>query len=39
LCDRFKCTPPVALGLGASVLRLIEIEHLGRPDPPEGGEY
>jgi hypothetical protein len=29
----------VALGMGAGVLRLIEIEALGRPDPPEGGEY
>jgi len=25
--------------MGAGVLRLIEIEHLGRPDAPEGGDY
>jgi len=25
--------------MGAGVLRLLEIEALGKPDMPEGGEY
>jgi hypothetical protein len=38
LCDRFHCTPEVARGMGAGVLRLLEIEALGKPEQPEGGE-
>ena len=37
LCDRFHCVPEVAKGMGAGVLRLLEIEALGKPDA-EGGE-
>lgn len=32
LCDRFHCTPDVAVGLDASVLRLLRIEAAGRPE-------
>jgi hypothetical protein len=39
LCDRFHCTPEVAVGMGAGVLKLLEIEALGKPDEPGGGEY
>jgi hypothetical protein len=30
LCDRFHCTPDVAAGLDASVLRLLRIAQFGR---------
>jgi hypothetical protein len=40
VCDRFHCTPDVAERQDASVLRLLEIDQLTRPDQSaEGGEY
>lgn len=40
LCDRFRCLPSQVYAEDAEILRLIRIEALGRPDPPqqEGGE-
>lgn len=38
LCDRFGCLPSQLRAEGAGVLRLLDIEALGRPDLPEGGE-
>ena len=37
LCDRFRCTPDVARGMGAGVFRLLRIAELGTP-PENGGE-
>jgi hypothetical protein len=40
LCDRFHCTPDVAVELDAGVIRLLRIEAAGRrPAPPDAGEW
>lgn len=36
LCDRFHCTPDVAMSMDAGVFRLLTIEALGRPEQPQG---
>lgn len=38
LCDRFHCTPEVALEMDASVLAMLKIEALGTPEQDEGSE-
>ena len=38
LCERFGCLPSQLLAEDAELLRLVDIERLGTPPEPEGGE-
>lgn len=38
LCDRFHCTPEVAMSMDAAVFRMLKIQALARREEDTGGE-